>query len=58
MQSKAMALDIQVQITPCFVAHLSTIWPAVNQVAAEVDELIAADEALMALLKKKPGSTP
>lgn len=49
----AERFDLSVIVLPQFVARESTIWPAINKLEATVDELVSAEDALIARLATK-----
>lgn len=53
MGIQMLRLDLDVRLSVGFKFHQSTIWPSVNTLAQEVDEIDAAADAAIALLMKK-----
>ena len=53
-----MSFDLQVGVSTAFVFHASTIWPAVNKLAEQVDAIDAAADSLIATLQAERATHP
>jgi len=56
--ARALSFDISMQVIPMFKFSASTIWPAINHLESEVEELQSADDRLIAALENLKGKTP
>lgn len=54
----ALSFEVPVRVNISMKFHSSTIWPKVNELAAKVDALEAADDALIAEILALKGKTP